>query len=146
MFADMTKEIPYIELSGWKVAYFRVLGWEKGEEGDIINPNKAPVLEICLVPENTDVSEFKNHWKGIEETAFRIPAGAQIIRVRAGDPWPVLQDELRIARSENDELDDWVFAERTKPKSLPNKKCKCQGFYQPVDCPVHGTKTIENKD
>lgn len=137
VFADMTKDTPYIELSGWKVAYFRVLGWEKGEERDLIDPNKAPVLEICLVPEDTNVDEFENDWQGNKGTAFRIPAGAQIIRVRSGDMWPKLQNELKAIRGEMP--DDWFETEIAKTQSLPkSKKCICKGFYKPLHCPIHG--------
>jgi hypothetical protein len=96
MLIDMTTggflSAPQFPLSNYKVAYFRIPQWEKVKDG-LINGN-PPVLEICLIPIDSDgVKSFKNEWgraaKG--ELAFTIPPEALIIKCRVGDDWPDIE-------------------------------------------------------
>lgn len=110
MFADMTKiGVGSALESGWKVAYFRVLGWEKGQPNDLIDPSQPPVLEICLIPKDASIEEFKNSWKDVKEVGFVVPRNAQVIRVRAGDPWPELQDfVLKLENFDEEDDNDYI--------------------------------------
>lgn len=72
----------------WKVAYFRVKGWEKTNDPDsreVADPSKAPILEICLLPADemveTAVSDGKTE-------LLKVPKSQKIIQLRSGDVWP----------------------------------------------------------
>lgn len=86
--SDATSVYP---MSGWRVLYFRVLGWESGNGKELIEANQDPVLEICFAPRDTDVEEFGNSNPSNEkEVGFKLPAKSVIVRVRVGDEWPLL--------------------------------------------------------
>ena len=75
--------------SNYRVAYFKVTGWENGKPTDIVDIKEAVMLEICLIPCDTYVDELNDSDKR-QNTLLTIPAGAKIVRVRAGDFWPMI--------------------------------------------------------
>jgi len=71
----------------YKVAYFRAVNVKLNESGmaETVNPRLPPEIELCLIPETAEIVQQPDSGSA---QLFSVPAGAKIIRLKAGDLWP----------------------------------------------------------